>query len=182
MKDSALSFPPDRKPWNQRWYWIVLALLALVIHYAFIPLVIFPILFVIPVMLAAWYSSGPSFAIGLVIVMSLIRFGFFFLASPAWTIVEAGLNALVRCLVLLLLALLLSRLASQQRALLQRVKTLEGLMRICAYCKRIRDEQGEWKQLEVYIGSRTEAKFTHSYCPECVKQHFGDLSAKNGNA
>ncbi len=55
-------------------------------------------------------------------------------------------------------------------------------MPICAYCKRIRDEQGEWKQLEVYIGSRTEAKFTHSYCPECVKQHFGDLSAKNGNA
>src|SRR6266487_3767027 len=120
MKDSALNFPPDGKPWNQRWFWIVLALLALAIHYALLPLLIFPVLFLIPVMLAAWFSTGPSFALGLVVVMSLIRFGFFFLASPAWSIVEAGLNALVRCLVLLLLALLTSRLARQQRALLQR--------------------------------------------------------------
>ena len=50
-----------------------------------------------------------------------------------------------------------------------RVATLEGLLSICSSCKKIRDENGNWHQLELYISTHSEAKFSHGVCPECVK-------------
>jgi two-component system, response regulator PdtaR len=50
---------------------------------------------------------------------------------------------------------------------LARVKTLSGLLPICARCKRIRDDQGYWQQVEVYIRSRSDAEFSHGLCPDC---------------
>jgi len=50
------------------------------------------------------------------------------------------------------------------------VKALTGLLPICASCKRIRDEKGVWQRLENYIEARTDADFTHGWCPECVKK------------
>jgi sigma-B regulation protein RsbU (phosphoserine phosphatase) len=47
------------------------------------------------------------------------------------------------------------------------VRQLEGLLPICSYCKRIRDEQNAWNRLELYISSRTDATFTHGICPDC---------------
>jgi hypothetical protein len=52
------------------------------------------------------------------------------------------------------------------------VKLLQGFIPICATCKRIRDDQGFWQQLEVYIGNHSEAEFTHGICPECTKKFF----------
>jgi hypothetical protein len=52
------------------------------------------------------------------------------------------------------------------------VKRLRGILPTCAYCKNIRDENGEWHQLEYYIQNHSEAKFSHGICPECVKTHF----------
>lgn len=49
----------------------------------------------------------------------------------------------------------------------QEVKVLRGLVPICASCKKIRDEAGEWNEMERYIQSRSEAQFSHGYCPEC---------------
>lgn len=54
-------------------------------------------------------------------------------------------------------------------------KVLSGLVPICAHCKSIREENGEWKKLEAYIDQRTEAKLSHGICPECAKQHFPDV-------
>ncbi len=57
----------------------------------------------------------------------------------------------------------------------RRVKLLEGLLPICSYCKRIRDDtgtergQGPWYEIEHYIASRTEADFTHGICRECFE-------------
>ncbi len=48
------------------------------------------------------------------------------------------------------------------------LKVLQGLLPICCYCKKIRDEDGAWSQLERYIDEHSEARFTHSYCPECL--------------
>lgn len=53
------------------------------------------------------------------------------------------------------------------REAVQRVKTLHGLLPICASCKKIRDDQGYWSSVEVYIKDRAEVDFTHSICPEC---------------
>jgi phosphoserine phosphatase RsbU/P len=47
------------------------------------------------------------------------------------------------------------------------IKTLRGLIPICAWCKRIRDDEGYWEQVESYVSQHTEAEFTHSICPEC---------------
>jgi phosphoserine phosphatase RsbU/P len=49
------------------------------------------------------------------------------------------------------------------------VNQLSGLLPICSHCKKVRDDQNYWQQVESYIGKRTDAKFTHSYCPDCMK-------------
>jgi PAS domain S-box-containing protein len=59
------------------------------------------------------------------------------------------------------------RLIQELQLALSRVKALSGLLPICARCKKIRDDQGYWKQVETYIRSHSEATFTHSICPEC---------------
>ena len=58
-----------------------------------------------------------------------------------------------------------------QEALAQ-VKTLSGLLPICSNCKKIRDDTGYWKQIETFISQHSEAEFTHSICPECVKKLY----------
>ncbi len=55
---------------------------------------------------------------------------------------------------------------------LQEIKVLRGILPICARCKRIRDEQGQWFSVESYIKSHTEADFSHMICPECLDRHF----------
>lgn len=53
---------------------------------------------------------------------------------------------------------------------LGRVRTLSGLLPLCAWCKKIRDDKGYWDRLEAYIEKYTDATFTHGICPECLKQ------------
>ncbi len=55
---------------------------------------------------------------------------------------------------------------------LAEVKKLRGFLPICAKCKKIRDDQGYWTQLEEYISAHSEAKFTHGLCNECVKEIY----------
>ena len=56
------------------------------------------------------------------------------------------------------------------------VKTLRGLLPICANCKRIRDDTGYWGQVEEYISKHSEAEFSHSICPDCLKILYPDLA------
>jgi len=56
---------------------------------------------------------------------------------------------------------------------LSEIKTLSGLLPICASCKKIRDDKGYWNQIEVYIRDHSEAKFTHSLCPPCIEKLYG---------
>ena len=55
------------------------------------------------------------------------------------------------------------------------VKQLSGLLPICSHCKKVRDDQNYWQQVEFYITKRTDAKFTHSYCPDCMKKAMQEL-------
>jgi len=52
-------------------------------------------------------------------------------------------------------------------------KILQGLIPICAYCKKIRDDKGFWLQVEKYVEKHSGASFSHGICPECIKKHFG---------
>jgi hypothetical protein len=56
------------------------------------------------------------------------------------------------------------------RTALDNVKTLEGLLPVCSYCKKIRNDDGDWNQMEKYLQSHSKVKFTHSYCPECLEK------------
>jgi hypothetical protein len=57
-----------------------------------------------------------------------------------------------------------------------RVKHLEGIIPICMYCKKIRDDKASWQQMEQYISEHSEALFSHSICPECHKKVKADLA------
>ncbi len=59
---------------------------------------------------------------------------------------------------------------SRLQAALQEVRTLSGLLPICAWCKKIRDDRGYWQQIEGYISRHTEAVFSHGICPDCLKE------------
>jgi phosphoserine phosphatase RsbU/P len=61
---------------------------------------------------------------------------------------------------------LLRRVRELEEALAQ-VKQLRGLLPICSYCKKVRDDRDYWHQLESYITERTEARFSHGICPDC---------------
>ena len=75
-------------------------------------------------------------------------------------------------------ALILDRTAKQNLKLSKHVTLLEGLLPICSYCKNIRDQNDQWQPMEKYIMARSEAKFTHGICPDCLKKHYGDVLAK----
>jgi phosphoserine phosphatase RsbU/P len=66
----------------------------------------------------------------------------------------------------------LSEVTTTLRAALEEVKTLRGLIPICAWCKQIRDVQGLWHEVEAYLREHTEADFTHGLCPACRKEAF----------
>jgi PAS domain S-box-containing protein len=55
------------------------------------------------------------------------------------------------------------------------VKSLSGLLPICAGCKKIRDDQGYWSQVESYVQAHSEATCTHGLCPDCIKKYYPDL-------
>ncbi|MDQ1256616.1 MAG: hypothetical protein QG656_1214 [Candidatus Hydrogenedentes bacterium] len=55
------------------------------------------------------------------------------------------------------------------------VRQLSGLLPICASCKKIRDDQGYWQQIEGYIRDRSEAEFSHGICPECMEKYYPDI-------
>lgn len=69
------------------------------------------------------------------------------------------------------------RVAELQEALAQ-VKTLSGLVPICSYCKRIRDDKDYWQQLEGYIADRTHAQFSHGVCPDCYARALREFDAE----
>lgn len=59
---------------------------------------------------------------------------------------------------------------------LAKVKTLEGLLPICASCKNVRDDSGYWHTVESYVSSRTDASFTHGLCPACVRKLYPEYA------
>ena len=61
-------------------------------------------------------------------------------------------------------------------AALAQVQTLSGLLPICANCKKIRDDEGYWEQIETFIGDRSEAEFSHGICPTCVEALYPDFA------
>ncbi|MEW6490607.1 MAG: hypothetical protein AB1578_22180 [Thermodesulfobacteriota bacterium] len=163
----------EREPvTGRRWVWGAVALLVLAADYATGPRIHFPILYVLPVALAA---RGGSRTAGLLLAaaMPLARLAFLGPWGVPWRAGEEAANAAVTFLVLGGFAYLAHANALQTRALRREVKVLRGLLPICSFCKKIRDGEGAWQPLERFIGERSEAEFTHGVCPECIEEHYG---------
>ncbi len=63
------------------------------------------------------------------------------------------------------------------RQLLSEVKTLRGILPLCSFCKKVRDDKGYWEQVDVYIHKYSEADVSHSVCPECMKKNYPEVYA-----
>ncbi|MEI7832740.1 MAG: response regulator transcription factor [bacterium] len=66
------------------------------------------------------------------------------------------------------------------RTALYEVHTLRGILPICMHCKKIRDDQGYWSQVEVYIRDHTNAEFSHGICPECEEKYYPEFESDDG--
>jgi PAS domain S-box-containing protein len=71
------------------------------------------------------------------------------------------------------------KLIGELQEALTRVKTLSGLLPICASCKKIRDDGGYWHQVEAYIRDYSEAEFSHGICPDCMKKLYPEFFEDN---
>lgn len=67
------------------------------------------------------------------------------------------------------------KLVADLKKALADVRTLQGILPICAACKQVRDDNGYWKQVEKYIEEHSEARFTHGICPDCAKRLYPEL-------
>ncbi|HEX9081039.1 MAG TPA: response regulator [Holophagaceae bacterium] len=66
------------------------------------------------------------------------------------------------------------RVAKRMLDLYDELNQLKGLIPICSYCKRIRQDQGFWQQIEAYLAGHSHATFSHGICPECAAREFGE--------
>jgi PAS domain S-box-containing protein len=70
------------------------------------------------------------------------------------------------------------RLIGELKEALDKVRTLRGLIPICAYCKKVRDDEGYWHQVEAYVKAHSEAVFSHGLCPDCLREHYPEYAAE----
>jgi K+-sensing histidine kinase KdpD len=152
-------------------HWLALSVAIMVLEYYSGPYIQFAILLVFPVTVATVLHGFPVGA-ALAILLPLLRLSFF-LRWPlpsSWSV--AVTDSLIDVVILVGTAVLVDTLVRQERQL----RALQGLLPICSFCKRIRDEAGDWRQLEQYIAARSSARFSHTVCPECGSRHYPELA------
>jgi hypothetical protein len=149
--------------------------LLLWIDYLTGPKTEFPAVYFIPVTLAAWYSGRrPALALAVALPVAHVVLLVALWKQPG-SIATLLAMTTIRGAVIVAMALWFARLSEHERALHRHVQTLEGLLPICSFCKSIRNESGEWKRLETFISERSEAQFSHGFCPSCWKAHYPEL-------
>lgn len=154
---------------------LLLSAMTLVVDYMTGPYVRFPIMFVLPVLIVSWYRGWPL-SLGLALVLTTVRFGLAWHGTPVmlWRLTEEIVNVLIYLVVLSILAYVTAAAAQERRVLQEQVRVLRGILPICSFCKQIRDHEGQWQMLEAYIMHHSEAVFSHSVCPRCAEEHYGD--------
>lgn len=148
------------------------------------------LLFIAAVILVSRYEGAiPGICAAL---LSVVVFDWYFDQSPHAFDFAVG-NGL-RIVVFIAVSLLITYLDRQRRRATERlittnaelqkalneVKTLRGILPICAYCKKIRTEPETWMAVENYIRQHSDAEFSHGVCPDCLRQHFPEISRGEG--
>jgi hypothetical protein len=175
--------PPDSdRPWwlpppvrfHAAW-WVVLAAALLWVEYATGLHHQFPLLYVIPVSLSAWYS-GKWPALALAMTVPSAHLVFLAPDSSGSDLAAAAAQTAFRTTIVIVMVLWFARLSEYEHALERKVQVLEGLLPICSFCKSIKNEAGEWERLEGYISRRSETQFSHGVCPSCQGIHYPEYA------
>jgi hypothetical protein len=171
----------ERYPWNNKWILFAAGLVLSFFDFLAGPIVFFPVMFIIPVTLMAW-NCGMRTAFRMGAVLCLIRFCNQYVWGIPYTVPVALINGLLRVSIFFFITFLCAKLSEQTQALRARIRTLEGILPTCSFCKDIRDEEGHWHQIESFVASRSEARFSHGVCPTCAAKHYGDILNKKKRA
>ncbi|MER3422776.1 MAG: hypothetical protein C4293_05645 [Nitrospiraceae bacterium] len=151
-------------------YWLLTGLIVLSVDVLildlFLPMgVAMGVLYTVPILFSLWFP-GRRYTTMATLAGSLFAFiGFF--VSPPGGILWIGLLNLGLALFIIWVTTFLVLLRKRAE---EQIKTLRGLIPICASCKKIRDDQGYWNILERYVEKHSDAYFTHGLCPDCTKQ------------
>ncbi|MDA8078257.1 MAG: hypothetical protein M0Z79_04895 [Nitrospiraceae bacterium] len=147
------------------------------------------VFYLIPIILVVWLAgrtSGLFMAALALITMSVTDYASGKVFSSLFVEIWNGLVHLAFFVVIIILVSKLkadleerSRLIGELQDAMAEVKTLSGLLPICAWCKNIRDDDGYWNKVESYIAKHTEAEFTHGICPECARKVYPELFDKD---
>jgi hypothetical protein len=143
----------------------------------------FFVFYFLPIAIAAW-KLGFTSSYLISILSSIVWFLADIHSSHLYSSIALVFwNTIIRLFSFLIIAystskirLLLAKERETAQALrdaLSQVKTLSGLIPICASCKKIRDDKGYWNQLETFIQEHSEAEFSHGICPDCMKKLYG---------
>lgn len=159
---------PDTLP---AYYSLGFGLLVMALDFALGPRIEFPSLYAVPVLYAAWYG-GRWWALPLCLLQTFHIVTVWAQDGTEAAVFDASVAAVMRVFVLGAIAWWLVGVRDVQRQLSQEVEMLEGLLPICSYCKKIRDDGGEWQVLEKYIQEHSTATFTHGVCETCLEQEL----------
>ena len=69
----------------------------------------------------------------------------------------------------------LTALNQELQKALSEIKTLQGILPICSHCKKIRNDNESWEQIEAYLSAHSDAQFSHGICPDCIRKYYPDL-------
>ena len=107
---------------------------------------------------------------------------FFPQANYVSLILGYGIAALLGSLIIFIAGQMLDKKEREQQELIKslkravlEIKTLQGIVPICSFCKKIRDDKGFWSQVESYVSHHTDAQFSHGVCPDCQEEQYPDL-------
>jgi len=150
----------------------------------------FFLFYFLPVSVGAWFLGFVG-AVSLGVLSAGVWFGADVLTGHVYTSnIYFVWNTMVRLVAFLTIGWCVSTIkqlldterktAESLRRSLSQIKVLETFLPICTQCKKIRDQQGAWQQLETYIGQHSDTQFSHSYCPECARKIMAEAGLIDG--
>ncbi len=150
---------------------VVAAVIVLLVDYLSGKAIRFPILYILPAGLAAWRNQK-ALAYLIAVFLPLMRIVFHFSWHETQSLSLTHVNALLVASALMFYVYLIDRTAGQTRQLQKKVKVLEGILPICAACKRIRNDAGDYEPIEDYVTRHSEASFSHGLCSVCARKLY----------
>lgn len=131
----------------------------------------------IAVILASLRSYQIWFTISAAFVCSLLTMFAYYYSPDGGELWKVLLNRLLALFVIWVTAILANRIIQEAH---KEIQTLQGMIPICASCKKIRDDKGYWSQIETYLYTHSELQFSHGLCPACVKERHPEFEFEAG--